>query len=188
MLPFVRQVICVDFGSGGRMDWPDSVYARLVDLDKKNDPLAKTAWYVNKNGHHLAKWRWDSDKEGYDRSIHTSEALDVYRRMGSGLAITSSTKEQRFLVQQGVHLLGVVDEDRLHKHLEDLHAEAGSRYEMPKLPGVTATFPTQANSFYRSWRLARLVEDYKTLFFESSSRERALQTFEGLGNLKFPEM
>ena len=50
MLPFARQVISIDFGSGGRCNWPDSVSARLVDHNSNNDGhLGETYTYSSRN-------------------------------------------------------------------------------------------------------------------------------------------
>ena len=190
MLPFARQVISIDFGSGGRCNWPDSVSARLVDHNSSNDGhLGETYTYSSRNGPELAdRNRWVSDGEGYDLSIATSEAEYAYNYLGNGFAITGSAKEQQFLCSKGIYLVGVVDEESLFHLLEKRYSEKGFTYEGPNYwppSSSTCINISHPNSYYRSWRLARLIADYKKLYFETlpRDREQALRTIKSLGNL-----
>ena len=165
----VRQVISVDFGSGTRMDWPDSIHARLVHRDRNNGRngkgLEETASYVNQNS--PDEERWSSNPANYDQTIQSGEAYDIWRRLGYGWVITGSVKEKKFLNQCEIHCVIVMDEGHLLEHLEATYATDGLRYQMENLESNYDLVNLCTNSYFRSWRLARLVEDYQKHFFKN---------------------
>lgn len=186
-LPFVHAILAVDFGSGNHSDHPDSVHGCRIDAATFPDGATKKIRcilsYISRNGPVCDTWK--RDDQGYDLGIKSGEAYAVWQQLGYGIVCTGSLKEALFLSQEcGLKEVVFVDEIYLQRCVDQLAYRKDMWTTSNNFPAGTDLVDTCTNSFYRSQRLCKLIEEFQQLFYEHFSAEEMEQNRTAFEKLK----
>lgn len=147
MMYGVKAAVCVDFGKFNDPEKPSSVHFLLVDRCD-----AEGEFYLN----------WDAD-DLVSRLDFIRQTTYIHRQYFEGCTVAASTTEEyNFLTCECNIPCVLITESELRKYVNHYIQEP---YQVPMIPVSHDFINAPSNSYYRAWRIARLLQKFKELIY-----------------------